>query len=364
MHNLPEVSALEYGMDFRRPEYRREVFHRVYAFTLKYRIHPGCVYFALPALRDELALDEEGSYWLSFLNGNTQNPITSWLIMKEFPTIESACPDKVDAWLQAHWAALEFDTDRRWWKAKLAHAVSAYSSAVSGLSQLEYFSALADARDEKQGFEHCWKTVRSEFLGFGRLSAWSYLEYLRIGGLLIQPRDLMLRDMSGSQSHRNGLCKVLGRDDLDWHKSNPAFDGKYDHDVLVWLEQEAEMLLAEARVRAAGLSWESDVNHLTMESCFCQFKSYFRPNRRYPAVYADMMHDRIKRAEACWPMVDFGIFWEMRERALPKQLRLECNPMDVGASPLKQNMFRITGKLPMLDVDDPAFLSEYSERIQ
>jgi hypothetical protein len=34
--------------------------------------------------------------------------------------------------------------------------------------------------------------------------------------------------MKGSQSHRNGLAKVLGRDDLDWHDSNPTgFDGKY-----------------------------------------------------------------------------------------------------------------------------------------
>src|SRR5208337_1209246 len=41
---------LQYGMDFRKPEYRREVFHRFYEFHLKYATHPGCIYFVFPFL--------------------------------------------------------------------------------------------------------------------------------------------------------------------------------------------------------------------------------------------------------------------------------------------------------------------------
>ncbi len=44
IHNLPEVHILEKGMDFRKPEYRRELFSRFYEFHTSYGIHPGLVY--------------------------------------------------------------------------------------------------------------------------------------------------------------------------------------------------------------------------------------------------------------------------------------------------------------------------------
>jgi len=88
---------------------------------------------------------------------------------------------------------------------------------------------------------------------FGRLASFSYLEYLRIMRLNLDCDQLFLEDMKGSQSHRNGLAKVLGRDDLDWHGSNPTgFNGKYTPEMLAWLNKEAALLLAEASQRAAG----------------------------------------------------------------------------------------------------------------
>jgi len=44
-------------MDFRDPKYRREVFLKFYEFHLKYNIHPGCVYFAIPWLAKYYNMD-------------------------------------------------------------------------------------------------------------------------------------------------------------------------------------------------------------------------------------------------------------------------------------------------------------------
>jgi hypothetical protein len=362
-----EVSALEAGMDFRLPQYRREAFQRFYAFTLRHRIHPGCVYFALPALAASEHMDAEQYMWLCFLNGNTQNPVTSWLIMREFPTLQSTDHSLLGLWLSENWKRLDFDTDRRYWKTQLPECVARYQACVGDQPQLAYFhNVIRTFSDgalptEYRAFTAVWQTVRDKFYGFGRLSAWSYIEYLRIAGLLTQPGDIMLDDRDGSRSHRNGLCKVLGRDDLDWHASNPAFNGKYTPEEVAWLGREAQLLLDEARQRAAWSDYLGDVNFFTLESALCTYKSCYRPNRRYPGVYADMMHDRIRRAEAKWRGTDFGVFWLMRSRSLPPYLLLERNPRDGGVCPVKQNLFRETGQYPMMDVDDAVFANEYSD---
>ena len=173
-----------------------------------------------------------------------------------------------------------------------------------------------------------------------RLASFSYLEYLRIMRVNLDCDQLFLDDMSGSKSHRNGLAKVLGRDDLDWHDSNPTeFAGKYTPEMLALLNKDAALLLDEASQRVAGKPCAYDVSYFTLESTFCTYKSWHRPNRRYPGVYLDMFHDRIKKAEATWPEEDFGLFWDARKTYLPAHLRLEDNAHDVGVKPEKQNHY-------------------------
>jgi hypothetical protein len=72
----------------------------------------------------------------------------------------------------------------------------------------------------------------------------------------------------------------------------------------------------------------------------------------------DMMHDRIKYAEQEWGN-NFEIFWEMRRDNLPKSLRLEDNPNDVGLKPEKQNHFRETGEVILMNEDYPCFENNY-----
>jgi len=353
-----EVTALTAGMDFRMPRYRREVFHRFYEFHLKYRAHPGCVYYLFPYLRDRFGWDAEACLWFAFLNGNTQNPCTSYAIAQRYPDVHTL--DETE--LAAAWPTLaptmRFDTDRRYFRVKFMQAVSCYRRLLKGQSQVEFFKRVAPSEDPYINFRKLWPIVTKRFAYFGRLSAFSYLEYLSIMGVNVQCDRLFLEDISGSRSHRNGICKVLGRDDLDWHETNPTFTGKYSKEMIQWLTYEGQVLLEEAQQRAKGKPWEKDVGYFTMESALCTYKSWHRPNRRYPNVYNDMLHDRIKQAETDHPG-ELEVFWEARKSELPEQLRLEVTN-DCGLKPPKQNHYRETGQVIMMDLDWSCFANDFN----
>jgi hypothetical protein len=174
--------------------------------------------------------------------------------------------------------------------------------------------------------------------------------------------NLLLEDMSGSKSHRNGLSKVLGLDVWDWHTSNPGFTGRYTPEMMTFLNKEGAQILKEAKERFKGQPFERDVSYFTLESTFCTFKGGYRKNRRYPGVYIDMHHDRIKRAEALWPDVDFSDQWNARKSRIPKIFRLEDNPGVPGLCPEKQNHFRNTGQMIMLRSFDSAFDNDFESR--
>lgn len=342
--------------DFRLPEYRREVFHRFYEFHLENKSHPGCVYYALPWLISHLKLDEEGVLWLAYLNGNTQNIVTTYLIYKENPIPGRVSPD----WFQSNYERFAWDTDRRYHKKFFLDAVNNYSSLTT-YGQGGYFRDLC-LGDEEENFNAVWKEVRKNFFTFGRLSTFSYLEYLRIAGLPLNCDQLFLEDMEGSKSHRNGLAKVLGRDDLDWHKSTD-FRGDYTEDQIEWLKAEAALILEEARERTATNTAvdPKDVNYFTLESALCTYKSWHRPRRRYPNVYNDMFHERIKKAERVWDR-RLDVFWQMREECVPEHLRLESNPNDPGLCPEKQDYYRLYGCPIMMSRRWPEFDNPFDQR--
>ena len=119
-------------------------------------------------------------------------------------------------------------------------------------------------------------------------------------------------------------------------------------------------LLAGARERFPS---EPDVGRLTMESALCTYKSWHKPNRRYPNVYADMMFNRIKKGEERFGKGRFDLLWETRQKDLPAPLRLEDNPADPGLSKEKQNHYRETGQIPMMWVDYPDMVSDFDRKV-
>jgi hypothetical protein len=365
---VPERTNLVPGTDFRRPENRREVFLRFYEFCLKYRVHAGASlpYMTLPYLRTSQKWDREQQLWFAFINGNTQHPLTSWLIFKRFPDFAELDIAALSNWYNKEWPRLEFDTDRRHQKRDFIKSVETYMGLCGEEDQADFFTKMTISDDPVKNFVRFWDIVRDDFYSFGRMSTYSYLEYLRICKLNIEPHSLFLEDISGSKSLRNGLAKVLGRDDLDWDgPDNPTgFDGKYDPKVMEWLKDEGHQILMEAKERFKGRDFIQDVTYFTLESEFCTYKGWHRPNRRYPGVYADIFHSRIKKAEARWPEEDFSMFWKMRQHVLPKWLRLEDSPNDPGVRPVKQNHYRETGHPIMMDKDWPCFKNDFNDQLE
>lgn len=345
---------LHAGTDFRRPEYRQEVWHRFYTFHLRYRSHPGGVYYALPALADAYGWDGEQRAWLAFLNGNTQNPVTTCLLMQAGDHPRHA--DRVLTFWRQHYDRLGWDTDRRYHKARLDVSVAGYLALTGAAGGQEAYWRRASA----DGWAGVWQAATA-IPTMGRLSAWSYLEYLRLlrVGDVPDADTLLLADRDGSRSHRNGLALVLGMDAWIWWDYNPGFDGRYPRAVLAELEDGGQRLLEQARRRNPG---HPDVGYLTIESALCTYKSWHRPRRRYPGVYNDLLHDRLRHAEARFGH-RFWVLWDARRDTLPAPLRLEDNPNDPGCVPVKQNWYRETGEVIAMDHDWPCFTNGFAAKV-
>lgn len=331
------------GRDWRLPENRKEAFLHFYWFHLRYRAHPGAVYYALPELMDLYMTKGRQRLWLAYLNSHNQNVVTTSLIFRAFP--DPLKLDGLEHWFAENRTRLQWDTDRRHWRKAFPQAALADAARAT---DWDYWEELAHAG----GWRTLWGAF-SQLYTFGRLSTWSGLEFYGLAGLPVQATDLMLADRDGSRSHRNGLAIVSGRDHLDWHTSNPGFDGRYGEEDLQRLARTGADLLVEAKERAPADLDAKHIGYLSLESALCTYKGWHRPNRRYPNIYNDMFRDRIKRAEGLWPEVDFSWWWNLRKRRLPRALRVEDNPSDPGLRPEKQNHYRLTGEVPMLAVDWP-----------
>jgi hypothetical protein len=318
--------------DWREPGNRREIFQMFYRFHLQFKAHPGCVYSLLPALAEYYGANDEQRAWLVWLNGNTQNAVTTMLLFEAAPRWQE-WQQAVDFW-NDNWTSLEWDTDRRYHKGKFAVATEKWVENFAPDAVEMWLSS--SEKDEWGTWEY---SLSQPYMG--RLSAWSMLEYARIllGPGVPDIPGMMLNDKSGSRSHRNGLGLLAGYDSTYWDADTADLLG-----IVPELESLAEDLLGEQENIYGP---HADLSRLTLESTLCTYKSWHKPNRRYPGVYLDMMYDRIRRGEYFFGK-RFSILWETRERELPVYLRLEINPNDPGLASAKQNHYRETGEVPVL----------------
>lgn len=357
LNNQEEIKDLQYGMDFRLPKYRREVFLRFYEFHLKHKAHAGAIYYVFPYLFDKLSLTQEQRYWFVFINGCSQNVITTYLIFEQFPDLHKLDIDKFSKWFRSNYDKLGWDTDRRYIKNVLEKCILSYKEVLAGRTQEELFNSICSSGDKYANFNKLWDYVINNFYTFGRLATFSYSEYLKIAGLNVDCNTLFLDDISGSKSHRNGLCKVLGRDDMDWWHN----DVKYSTTFIQWLEKQGEELMNEARSRFD----HPDLSYFTLETTLCCYKSWHRPNRRYPNVYNDMFYERIIYAYKKWGVKNkFDIFWDCRKESLPKHLLVEYNKKDLGVNPVKQNHYLKYGEVIMMDKEWDCFTNNYNDYIK
>lgn len=331
-------------IDYRDIKNRRKVFLDFYEFHLKYKAHAGAVYYVFPHIFESLNMSMNQKLWFSFINGCTQNVVSTYIIYKEFPDLDNIDVFKLSDFFRKNYTKFGWDIDRRYAKNKFEDCVKNYIKNIGSKSQENFFSDLCNSGDAHINFNNVWNYVISNFSYFGRLSTFSYLEYLKIAGLNIDCDNLFLEDIKGSKSHRNGLCKVLGRDDLDWTATNNVI---YDKKTLDWLKLEAKKLLEEAKSKIN----HPDINYFTLETTLCCYKGWHRIDRRYPNVYNDIFYDRIINAELVWKDINFDIFWSARNKYIDKHLRLEDNPLDKGLCKEKQNHYRITGEVIMMEAE-------------
>ena len=306
-------------VDYRQPEHRLAYFDALYALNLRHGVMPGLVYAYMPALAAERGWDAEQRLWYAFLNGLTQNPITSLRLFTRLPAVPpaGAALTGFAEWFNAEWDTLQFDTDRRYQKKDTVDAIKAYAAAVAHFGSQEAMLRRGTA------YADLWARVTGLYKSFGRLSAFSYLEYVYLNGFGADCDDLMFADKNGSRSHRNGMLLLLGMDHLVWDKRQPnGHDGNYPDfkKMCAWLNDRAEAYLREF---AQAVDPTLPASKFTLESNLCTFKNHFF-GRRYPGVYADMAWERILWAEARGQAEFTAPFRRMREALLPEWLRAEC----------------------------------------
>jgi hypothetical protein len=322
--------------DYRQPDNRPAYFDGLYATHLQYRIHPGLVYFYLPGLVKRLRLDTEDALWLAFLNGITQNPITTLRLfrqLEECPTREEPIDD-FDKWFNENWDTLSFDTDRQKNKRLTTDAIRSYAALVNMAgSQRALYAG--------KTYREAWETAE-QIVSFGRLSAFSYLEYVHLLGLGPESDDLFFGDLAGSRSHRNGMFFLYGHDNLVWDKRlKNGCTGRYKDlpHIAAQLAAHSDLYLDRFRKDHPGTP---DIGYNTFESALCAFKNSFF-SRRYPGVYADMGWDRIAWYRERGLEEVTRPFVEMREETLPDWLRIETETKPLPRSS-RASMFAETGR--------------------
>lgn len=322
-----------FGKDYRLKENRSEYFTALYDMNLKYKVMPGLVYLYMPMLAERYGWDCEQKLWFAFLNGMTQNPITSLRMFQRLPECPpaGAALSTFDTWFNENWDTLQFDTDRRHQKRDTVKSIKAYAQLVSehGGFQVQVLTG---------SFSELWHRVRSSYYSFGRLSSFSYLEYVKIMGFGADCDTMFFDDKSGSKSHRNGMLFLLGKDELVWDKRCDNFgmishSGDYDNftGMCSWLERQADDYLA----------CNPEYTRFTLESNLCTFKNHFF-GRRAPGSYADMAWERIVWHDERGLSQYTEVFKDIRSQKLPEWLRMECSDDKLSIAH-KAVMFSETG---------------------
>ncbi len=323
--------------DYRLPENRAEYFEKLYELNLVHGIMPGLVYLYMPALAQHYGWEAEQKLFFAFLNGLTQNPITSlrlfYRLGEEVPPA-GAKLTQFDVWFNENWDTLQFDTDRRYQKKDTVEAIKKYA-------QLVYEHGSQENMLTGKPYKDLWKLVRENYLSFGRLSSFSYLEYVYLNGFGADCDNLLFEDKSGSKSHRNGMLFLLGQDQLVWDKrldnGQTGEDSNFKK-MCEYLSTYAENRLTRFATRNPEVP---DVSKFTLESNLCTFKNHFF-GRRAPGSYADMAWERIEWAESRGQSEYTSVFKDIRSDRLPEWLRMECSDEKLTISE-KAAMFAKTG---------------------
>lgn len=262
--------------------------------------------------------DIESKLWLAFLWGCCYNLIGPWAIMSKFPTPPENMAEFSD-WYNENFERIRFDTDCRYRKSKMIACVQSYMDFLKGRTQEK---ALTTFLDDDDAYE-VMHDIADRWKYYGRLSIWNYLEAVAL--VTEHPtfdcKDFLLTDVTGSESNRNGVCFVLGREDLITKhgklKSTGQPISKKDCEMLNGL---AEHIFENVKARFP----DANVKRFNLETCFCWTKKRFRANSsRYLGWDDERTVDEMNYMRKHWPEVDLSGIEEARKHFLPEFMHPE-----------------------------------------
>lgn len=311
--------------DYRPLEVRLEGFYKYWNFIMRTEEYDPA-YYSLCYLFNRFELNEEQKFWLSFLYGFTYNLCTAWVVFNEYPDLENLDIDKLKEWESQNWKILDYEVDTKYKKGKLHLSVPYYKKTVEKYgTQQKMFKEICNSDDKKENFKRTWDFVNGLYL-FGRYSSYFYTETLLISNKLpIEFDSLMLEDIEGSKSHRNGLCIVLGKDEWIYHKKyNPPFK-TYTKAMIEELNEGGRKIVAEMHKRYPNDKHLFTYN--TLETALCADKGCRLTGRRWPGFYLWRDYDQIKSMEVHkeWYGIDWNVFWQCRKENLDERLMPESD---------------------------------------
>lgn len=260
---------------------------------------------------DRLEFNIEQKYWLTWIYGTTYEFPTSWVIWNEFPDMKLVGIDRLEKWNTDNYKRLRYQTDTKWNKGHLPNQFKSYKKWVGKTTQNDRFNSLL-TDNKHDNFKILWNEIIDKWHKFGRYSTWFYLQTLKhCVGLPIEPQSLVLEDHSGSRSHRNGLCKAVGKD--DW------VDKKLSKEELNDLNVSSESILNETKKKFPGI--KDKIDYYSMETALCSFKKLFRVrDGRYLGYYLDRQAEEIIKAEQDnWIGINWQLVWQSRKESIKQQ---------------------------------------------
>ena len=345
---------LDPGVDYRVADRRGEAFLAYYEAML----HTGelmqqfrLVDWIIDSETDDPEERVERKLWASFLWGATYNLIGMWTIMREFPT-----PPKYNdlaVWYNANFDRMRFDTDCRYRKSKMLACYASYL-AMFGRSQSEVMSQAVGCH-EHRAFRQLW-SMSSSVAYFGRLACWNHVEAVAYGMRsepgwhdAVDAPDLMLQDISGSESNRNGVAWVCGLESLATHHGKTEQGARLKQGEVGLLINEAEQLWHRSRDHLL-LTVPNPPTMMNYETALCWAKKMMSRTRqsRYLGWDGDRTWEEIKYLEQHWPEVDVAPLWKARDACVPRTLLCEHYPegWHRGVDKDRMRSFYETGRLP------------------
>ena len=316
-------------MDYRTSDNRLEGFIGWFIWAVR---NGDCdpALWAMNYLNERYEYSREERFWFAWLY-HTYNLPTAFVYKNEFPDEELASVERFSAWNDANYARLRYQVDTKWSKGHLAAMYASYSEWVGDQRQEDLFTE-ATRGTPQENFDSLWKIANSWYK-FGRYTAFFYLQTIKhTCGVDIEPPGQFFNNFKGSQSHRNGFCYAMGKEEWVNEKLTPE---QYQ-----WLEDAAADVLREAKKAAPDVADKLD--NFALETCLCSYKKLWRVKKgRYMGYYLDRQSEEILKAESDgWEGIDWSVMWEAREEVIGSALA----PRGATVDKDKMALFLETGK--------------------